>query len=140
MAQEVRIVDLLPHEDQVSRGHELRDEGAAVGRTRERVGPDAEPAVVVAVVVLPELFFLLDNRVVEDGMPALHPGQGSDGSRARQEPNWKAGRARAGRRAPAGLPLRLWAWARSELRSDGALRVVVEQLDLQLVAGMLLLH
>ena len=44
-----------------------------VGRARKRVGPDAEPSVVVAVVVLPELFFLLDDRVLEDGVPALHP-------------------------------------------------------------------
>src|SRR4029079_9555230 len=82
VTQEVRVVDLLPDEDQVRRGHELRDEGAAVSRAREWVGPDAEPPVVVAVVVLPELFFILDDRVVEDGMPALHPEQGTDGSRA----------------------------------------------------------
>ena len=54
--QQVRVVELLPDEDQVRGGHELGDERAAGRRARKRVGPDAEPAVVVGVlVVLPEL-------------------------------------------------------------------------------------
>jgi len=56
--QQVRIVQFLPHEDEVRRRHELGDERAARGRTRKRIGANAVPArAVVVVVVLPELFF-----------------------------------------------------------------------------------
>src|SRR6185436_6769779 len=55
VVEEIRIVALLPDEDQVRRGHEVGDEIAAVRRTRERIRPDAEPAgVVVSAVVRPE--------------------------------------------------------------------------------------
>ena len=47
MAQEVRVVALLPDEDQMSGGHELGHVGAARGR-QERVGGHAEPAGVVS--------------------------------------------------------------------------------------------
>jgi hypothetical protein len=59
MAQEVRVVALLPDEDQVRRGHELGDEGAAGRGTRKRVGGHAEPArVVLAALVDPQLLGL----------------------------------------------------------------------------------
>ena len=59
VAEQVRVVALLPDEDEVRGGHELGDEGAAGGGTRERVGADAEPAGVVgAGVVGPELLLL----------------------------------------------------------------------------------
>jgi hypothetical protein len=58
VTKQVRVVSLLPHEDEVHGGHVIRDERATGGRTRERVGRDAEPAgVVLAGVVGPELFF-----------------------------------------------------------------------------------
>ncbi len=56
MAQEVRIVPLLPDEDEVRCGHELGDERALVGRARKRVRTDAEPPRVVgARIIRPEL-------------------------------------------------------------------------------------
>ena len=51
MPEQVRIVALLPDEHEVRRGHEVRDERAPLGRARERIGADAVPAAVVAVVV-----------------------------------------------------------------------------------------
>ena len=46
-AREIRVVTLLPHEHEMSGGHEDRDERAAVRRARERIGADAEPAIVI---------------------------------------------------------------------------------------------
>ncbi len=47
--------------------HELRDEGAALGRTREGIRADAEPTAVVSVVVaLPELLVRLEVDVRND--------------------------------------------------------------------------
>jgi hypothetical protein len=58
--EEIRIVTLFPDEDEVGRGHELRDERAARSRTGKRIGPDAMPAAVIsAVVLLPEVFVRL---------------------------------------------------------------------------------
>ena len=47
VAQQVRVVALLPDEDQMRRGHELGDEVAPVRRARERIGRDAVPARMV---------------------------------------------------------------------------------------------
>src|SRR5581483_1966402 len=76
-----RVVDLLPDEDQMGGRHELGDEDAPCRGARERVRAHAEPPVVVGAVLLPE----------------LHGQQGSGGCEG------KTGRARAGRRAAAGL-------------------------------------
>ena len=59
------------------RGHELGDERAAVRRARERIGPDAPPAGVVAgVVVAPELL-VLEELLVEDVERCLCRGASS---------------------------------------------------------------
>ena len=47
VTQQVRVVALLPDEDQVRGRHELGDERAALGGARERIGRDAEPPAVV---------------------------------------------------------------------------------------------
>src|SRR5919198_1618885 len=52
--EKVRVVALLPHEDEVRGGHEVGDERAVLRGARERVGADAEPTgVVVAAFVRP---------------------------------------------------------------------------------------
>ena len=53
--EQVRVVALLPDEDQVRGGHELGDEAAVRRRAGEPVGPHAEPARVVGRLVEPEL-------------------------------------------------------------------------------------
>jgi predicted acylesterase/phospholipase RssA len=63
-------------------GHEDGDERAPFGGARERVGLDAEPAaMVVAVVLAPELFVDLLDQIVEDGRAGtklgLHVGNNS---------------------------------------------------------------
>ena len=66
VAQQVRVVALLPHEDEVCGGHELCDELAPRRRARKRVGGDAEPAGVVGVgVVGPELFLFEELLLLE---------------------------------------------------------------------------
>src|SRR4029079_13123560 len=47
--EQVRVVALLPDEDEVGGGHEVGHERAAVGRTGKGVGANAEPAGVVAI-------------------------------------------------------------------------------------------
>src|SRR5207302_3234519 len=42
--QEVRVVTLLPDEDEMRGGHEVGDEGATRGRARKGVRANAEPA------------------------------------------------------------------------------------------------
>ena len=61
MSEQVRIVAQLPHEDQVHRGHVVRDERAAGRGTRERSGRDAEPAGVIGVGVTGPKLFLDDD-------------------------------------------------------------------------------
>src|SRR5207253_1918486 len=86
--EQVRVVALLPDEDQVRRGHELGDEVATGGGTRERVGAHAEPALVVlAALVGPQALFLGEPVVLEDERPALdawllHAGEFSGGCSA----------------------------------------------------------
>ena len=59
--EEVRVVAFLPDEHEVRSGHELGDERAPGGRTRERISADAPPAAVVTSVVLaPELLLLVE--------------------------------------------------------------------------------
>ena len=82
MPEEIRIVALFPHEHEVRRGHEVRDERAPLGRARERIGAHAEPAAVVAVVlVLPQLLVRLEVEIRENGGPRpklrLHRGHNS---------------------------------------------------------------
>jgi len=56
MPEEIRIVGLLPDEDQVGGGHEVGPEGAGARRTWKRIRAHADPtAVVRAVVLRPEL-------------------------------------------------------------------------------------
>src|SRR4029077_16597605 len=62
VAQQVRVVALLPDEHEVRRGHEVGHERAALGRTGKRIGADAEPAgVIVPVLPAPELLELEDR-------------------------------------------------------------------------------
>src|SRR5213079_570477 len=58
VAEEVRVVLLLPDEHEMRGGHERRHEEAAGRRTRERIGADAEPADVLMPVLGPELLGL----------------------------------------------------------------------------------
>ena len=70
--EEVRVVPFLPHEHEVGRGHEDRDERARRSRARERIGADAEPARVVVVgVVDPEQLVFLEQLVLDRQRPAL---------------------------------------------------------------------
>src|SRR5687768_9552658 len=65
--EQVRVVALLPDEDQVRRRHVVGDVRAADGRAGERVGADAVPAGAIVVgVVLPELALLLEQLVLEE--------------------------------------------------------------------------
>ena len=87
MPEEVRVVPLLPDEDQVGRSHEHGDERAPLGRAWERVGLDAEPAEMVArAVVPPEIFVDVLEEIVEDGRAGtklgLHVGNNSHVSKA----------------------------------------------------------
>ena len=62
VAEQVRVVPLLPDEDQVHGRHEEGDELAAGRRAREGIGADAEPAGMVGAALLrPE--GLLEDRV-----------------------------------------------------------------------------
>ena len=64
MAQEVRIVTALPHEDEMDGRHEHRHEGTTLGGARKRIRGDAEPAgMVVRGVVCPELLLDLELDV-----------------------------------------------------------------------------
>src|SRR5260221_14755100 len=84
VAQQVRVVERLPDEDQMRRGHELGDERTALRRARKRIRAHAEPAVVPALgVVLPELELAVDDNrlLLEEDLPALHREQGSGGGR-----------------------------------------------------------
>jgi hypothetical protein len=70
--EQIRVVALLPDQDQVCRGHEAGDKGAPCRRTREGIGADAEPAGVIgARVVPPELLFLHRLRVRKESAPRL---------------------------------------------------------------------
>src|SRR6185436_2179401 len=81
MPEEVRVVALLPDEDQVRSGHVLGDKRAPVGRAREGVRRDAVPPGVVLVgVVGPELLVLEQLLLVEDGaawFPGFHAPKGT---------------------------------------------------------------
>src|SRR5437773_2776844 len=77
MSQQVGIVTLLPDQNQVRGGHELRDEVTAGSRARERDGGDAVPAGVVRLAALgPQLLFaVLEHLVLEQRPPdLLDPG------------------------------------------------------------------
>jgi hypothetical protein len=88
--EEIRIVALHPHENEVCGGHEVRDERTALRGTRERISAHAEPAaVVVGVVFLPELFFFDE---LELDAPMLHARKASD---ADSGPGVRGIRARA---------------------------------------------
>ena len=68
--EQVRIVALLPDEDEVRRGHEVGHERAAVGRAGKGIGANAEPAGVVVVgVVDPVELVLLEQLVHRDQRP-----------------------------------------------------------------------
>src|SRR4051812_33471315 len=69
--EEVRIVRLFPHEDQVSGGHEACDKCAPGGRTGEGIRPHAEPAAVVCLLAAPQLFLPAELPLGEDGVPRL---------------------------------------------------------------------
>src|SRR3954463_4852728 len=71
VVEEVRIVRLLPHEDQVSGGHEACDKCAPGGGTGEWIRPDAEPAAVVCLLAAPQLFLPAELPLGEDGVPRL---------------------------------------------------------------------
>jgi len=80
--EQVRVVPLLPDEDQVCRGHEVGDERAAGRGARKRVRAHAEPpAVVATVVLLPELLVRLEVHVGQHNGTAprlrLHRGHNS---------------------------------------------------------------
>lgn len=66
MPKEVRVVALLPDEDEMRSGHELRHESAPLGRAGERIRADARPAGMIAgIVVSPELFLLLGKHELD---------------------------------------------------------------------------
>jgi len=66
--EEVRVVAYLPHEDEVRRRHEVRDEPASLGRAREGVRAHTEPSAVITVVVpLPELLVRFEVDIGEHG-------------------------------------------------------------------------
>src|SRR5439155_26446719 len=72
MTEQVRIVALLPHEDQMRSGHELGHEDAAGGGTGEGVGADAEPPVVVVTALVgPQLLLVRERVLLEDKRPPL---------------------------------------------------------------------
>src|SRR5205823_8684192 len=81
LLQQVRVVLLLPDEDQVRGGHELRDELTARSRTRKRIRPDAPPPVAIGAVVAEPELLLRDVCLLEDELALLHPAR--QGSRAR---------------------------------------------------------
>jgi hypothetical protein len=73
--EEVRVVALLPDEDQMRGGHELRDEFAAGSRARERRRRHAEPAGVVVIAVLPpELLLPEELHLLEQDPPYVSLG------------------------------------------------------------------
>src|SRR5262249_21109344 len=69
MAEEVWIVGLLPHEDEVRSGHELGDERAPLGGTRKRVRLDAEPVAVVGAIVFCPQLLVGEQLLVEKPRP-----------------------------------------------------------------------
>jgi hypothetical protein len=71
--EQVRVVELLPHEDEVRGRHEVGHERAAARGTRKRIGADAEPAgVILAAVLLPQLLDLaLEDFLFEEQSSAL---------------------------------------------------------------------
>jgi hypothetical protein len=72
--EEIRVVALLPDEDEVRGGHEDGDEIAAPRRARERIRPDAIPAAVVDdVVVPPELLVVRESGIDNDGPTGPDP-------------------------------------------------------------------
>src|SRR5439155_24977740 len=90
--EQVRVVSLLPDEDQVRGGHELRDEAAARGGAGKGIGGDAPPAGVIGAVVLPPEFLfaesleLLDQHAADAGR-LLHPPQASGATRLARQPS-----------------------------------------------------
>jgi hypothetical protein len=76
--EEIRVVTLLPDEDEVGGGHEDGDEVAAWCGAREGIRPNAEPTLVFdSTVVLPELLVLREPGVDDEGptgpdAPLLH--------------------------------------------------------------------
>src|SRR3954471_16103131 len=70
--EQVRIVLLFPHEDQVRGRHEVGDVRTAARRTREGIGADAPPAAMIGVVVVGPELFLLDEGLLVDGHSPLH--------------------------------------------------------------------
>ena len=83
MPQEIRVVGLLPDENQVRGGHEVGDERAAARGTGERIGADAEPATVVGAVVFRPELLVGEELLVEKASPSrleaavLHAKQAS---------------------------------------------------------------
>ena len=82
MPEEVRVVALLPHQDEMRRRHEHGDERAAVRGARERVGLDAEPPLTAGgIVITPQLFVDVFDEVVDDDRAGtklgLHVGNNS---------------------------------------------------------------
>ena len=88
MAQQVRVVALLPDEHEVRRGHELGDERATGGGARKRIGAHAVPAgMLLAVVAGPDLLVYLGSGRLDDSrMPELEllPRHGPKGSYTRR--------------------------------------------------------
>src|SRR5205823_13546443 len=70
--QEIRVVGLLPDENQMRGSHEICNERAATRGTGEGIGADTEPAAVVGAVVLrPELFVGEELLVEKAGLSRL---------------------------------------------------------------------
>src|SRR4029079_8606298 len=65
VAQEVRVVLLLPDENEGRCRHERRHEEAAGCRAWERIRADADPADVLVAVLRPELLGLLGDDVLD---------------------------------------------------------------------------
>src|SRR4029079_4759107 len=93
VTKQIRVVALLPHEDEVRGGHEHGDEPAAGRRARKRVGGDAEPARVLLVVLAgPDLLGLVRDRLFDDACaPELEvlPFHGPNGSATVDGSAWR---------------------------------------------------
>src|SRR5207247_2412515 len=73
--KQVRIVALLPDEDEMGGGHEIGDVRATRCWARERVGSHAEPATVItAALFVPQLLGLLGSRLGDRGRPGPELG------------------------------------------------------------------
>src|SRR5262245_20196688 len=75
MAEKIRVVAMLPDEDEMNFGHEMCDEGAALRRAGERIGRDTEPAGMVATrVVGPQILLRLEADLLLHDCPAFELG------------------------------------------------------------------